>query len=288
MASGTITAPSPDIQSGFLEWSTSLSLPNQESTNTPSLWKELLGEALGTFWVLSIGSCASMYATFCDPFATLPEVGSVWVAAVVSSIYLTSPLSEGGGAHMNPAMTLALALHRGFDKAKVLPYGAAQLLGSTAGSAASYELYADTIRDFEAVEGLQRSLSIPSARVFGEYFDSSLSAAQACGLEALGTGTMAAVVFALTHPSQDKKIPVPAAIGATAMGLILNLAPLTQAGMNPARDFGPRLVAYAAGWTDVAFQDCWLYVLGPIVGAALGGALIDKGLFASKANANKE
>ena len=55
----------------------------------------------------------------------------------------------------------------------------------------------------------------------------------------------------------------------------MSWAPLTQAGFNPARDFGPRVVAYAAGWTGVAFTDSWLYIVAPLVGAPVGGAVAD-------------
>jgi glycerol uptake facilitator-like aquaporin len=72
---------------------------------------------------------------------------------------------------------------------------------------------------------------------------------------------------------------VPGLIGLTVGSLIAVLAPLTQAGFNPARDFGPRIVAFLAGWKTVAFQSCWVYILGPIVGAVAGAAIADKVLY---------
>ena len=63
-------------------------------------------------------------------------------------------------------------------------------------------------------------------------------------------------------------------------GLISIFAPLTQAGFNPARDFGPRIVAWFAGWKTVAFTKSWLYIVAPIVGAVFGAALADRVLFA--------
>jgi len=73
---------------------------------------------------------------------------------------------------------------------------------------------------------------------------------------------------------------VPPLIGLTVGGLICVCAPLTQAGFNPARDFGPRIVAWLAGWKTVAFQSAWLYIVAPIVGAVFGAALADRILFA--------
>lgn len=68
---------------------------------------------------------------------------------------------------------------------------------------------------------------------------------------------------------------IPPLIGCCVGGLISIIAPLTQAGFNPARDFGPRIVAYAAGWDQVSFQGWWVFVVGPIVGAPIGAAVAD-------------
>ena len=254
----------------------------QQPSRTSASFKELFGEAFGTFWIVGIGSIASMTASFLpNPFmSTLPQVAAVWAAAVTSAILICSPLS---GAHFNPAMTLAQAMFRNFDKRKVLPYCAAQMVGSVAGSAMSFNIFQHAIRGFEQARGLARSTAVDSARVFGEYFDASLTPFQAFGVEAMGTALLATIVFAMTHKrNSDKSIPVPYVVGGTVFTLINALAPLTQCGLNPARDFGPRIVAYLAGWTDVAFQNCWLYIAGPIVGAVFGAALIDKFVYSTK------
>eukprot|EP00980_Cylindrotheca_fusiformis_P017379 scaffold5393_cov156-Cylindrotheca_fusiformis.AAC.1 len=96
--------------------------------------------------------------------------------------------------------------------------------------------------------------------------------------EAFGTGVLSFVIFALTNKKNEtaKSGYVPLLIGATVGSMIAIIAPLTQAGFNPARDFGPRIVAFLAGWREVAFQGWWIYVLGPIFGAAIGGAVADK------------
>jgi glycerol uptake facilitator-like aquaporin len=101
-------------------------------------------------------------------------------------------------------------------------------------------------------------------------------------VEAFGTSVLAFVVFALTHPKNDaqiNKVYIPPLIGLTVAGLVSILAPLTQCGINPARDFGPRIVAYIAGWGDIAFKGWWVYVLGPIIGAPIGAFLADRVLY---------
>uniref|UniRef100_A0A7R9WEY4 Aquaporin n=1 Tax=Pseudictyota dubia TaxID=2749911 RepID=A0A7R9WEY4_9STRA len=241
---------------------------------------EFFGEAFGTFWIVGIGSMASMAATFVNPFMTLPQIALVWSTAVTSAILFTSPLS---GAHLNPAFTIAQAMFRSFDWRKVLPYIGAQLVGSMAGSALSFEYFRSAIEGFEQAGGLTHASSIDSARVFGEYFDPSLTATQAFGVEAAGTALLAAVVFAVTHEkNSERNIPVPFVVGGAVFSLINVLAPFSQCGLNPARDFGPRIIAFIAGWTDVAFQNCWLYIAAPILGAITGAALIDKILYYPK------
>lgn len=99
--------------------------------------------------------------------------------------------------------------------------------------------------------------------------------------EAVGTSILSFVIFTLTNKKNDgvKDSFIPPLIGLTVGALIAVLAPLTQAGFNPARDFGPRLVAWCAGWKTVAFTGAWVYIVGPIVGAVLGASLADKVLY---------
>jgi glycerol uptake facilitator-like aquaporin len=93
---------------------------------------------------------------------------------------------------------------------------------------------------------------------------------------------LAFVIFSLTHPKNDaskNNVYIPPLIGATVGGLIAVIAPLTQAGFNPARDFGPRIIAWLAGWKAIAFQGWWVYVIAPIVGAPIGAFVADKLLY---------
>jgi glycerol uptake facilitator-like aquaporin len=97
-------------------------------------------------------------------------------------------------------------------------------------------------------------------------------------VEAFGTAVLAFVVFAVTarrNSAAPAAHMAPFFIGFTVAVLISLFAPITQAGWNPARDLGPRLVALALGWGAVALPGpgggFWVYVLGPLVGAPLGG-----------------
>ena len=86
------------------------------------------------------------------------------------------------------------------------------------------------------------------------------------------------VIFALTSPRNVDRPGAnltPFFIGFTVAVLISLFAPLTQAGWNPARDFGPRLVAFGLGWGRVAIPGpdggFWVYIVGPLIGGPLGG-----------------
>ena len=118
--------------------------------------------------------------------------------------------------------------------------------------------------------------SVATARFLGEYF-SPLSTPAALGVETLATAVLTLAIFGLTDENNTGVSPqaVPALIGACIVVLICTFGPLTQAGMNPARDFSPRIVALVAGWpVDVCFQaGWWVYVVGPMVGAQLGAGL---------------
>lgn len=81
---------------------------------------------------------------------------------------------------------------------------------------------------------------------------------------------------------EEKSFFVPPLIGLCVAGLISVVAPISQAGFNPARDVGPRIVAWLAGWKQIAFSKCWVYVVGPLVGAPVGAFLADKVLFAKR------
>jgi glycerol uptake facilitator-like aquaporin len=91
------------------------------------------------------------------------------------------------------------------------------------------------------------------------YNSAPVSTATAFLAETFGTGILSFVIFALTN-SKNKGMTggfVPPLIGLTVGSLIATLAPLTQCGLNPARDFGPRIVAWFAGWKSVAFLGSW-------------------------------
>jgi MIP family channel proteins len=246
--------------------------------------RELVAECLGTFIIVQLGTGVVMAEIFAGATVGLFQIAAVWIIAVTLAICCTASIS---GAHLNPAISIAFCLLRrskSFGWSKLIPYILAQTAGAILGSCVNLIMYASLIQEFEAVNGIVRSSAgaIASARAFGEYYAAPVTTATAFFAEAFGTAVLAGVIFALTHKGNDTvkhNVYIPPFIGMTVGGLITVIAPITQAGFNPARDFGPRIVAYLAGWHSVAFLNCWVYIVAPIVGAPLGALLVDKVLY---------
>ncbi len=219
------------------------------------------------------------------------QVAIVWGLGVATAIYLTGSLS---GAHLNPAVTVAMAVWSGFPKRKIAPYIAAQFCGAFAAAAVLNCLFSGALCTFERANGIARGQlgSEASAMVFGEFFPNPggrpitaetrarISAPAAFGAEAIGTAILLLVIFCATD---ERNKTHPRLLTATTIGLTVTLlislfSPLTMACFNPARDLAPRLFSSLAGWGAVPFQvNGWgwltVYVLAPVLGGLLGGGV---------------
>lgn len=266
--------------------------PARESSPRLRFWPALAGEFMGTFILVFFGVGAVNAAVATGAQAGLWQVAVVWAFGVSLGIYTAASLS---GAHINPAITAMAAVYDRFPPARVVPYWVAQTAGAACASLVLYAMFADTIVEFERQHGLLRGGpgSELSAMMFGEYFPNPaifgtaeeawrvISERSAFIAEMIGTAMLAFLVSAVTHPSNAAR-PPPAAqavvIGIGVAAIISVLAPLTQAALNPARDFGPRLVSYFLGWDEIAIpgpRGGWLtvYIIAPTVGAIIGGGI---------------
>lgn len=276
------------------EWEDMLSakgdLERSEVTpGPPPLGPALAAEYLGTFILVFFGVGAVNAAVATGAQQGLWQVAVVWAVGVSLGIYAAASLS---GAHLNPAITVAAAVYEGFSWWRVLPYGLAQTAGAATASVVLYGLFSEAIVEFERKRGLLRGGpgSELSAMMFGEYFPNPavfgtaedawriVSPYSAFFAELVGTAMLALLICAVTHarnPSRPSSGSAPLVIGLGVAAIISVIAPLTQAGLNPARDFGPRLVAYFLGWGSVAIpgpRGGWLtvYIIAPVVGACVG------------------
>jgi len=275
----------------------------------PSLTGRCLAEAVGTFLLVFLGCGAVHAAVLLEAQSGVWQVAIVWGVAVALAIFVVGGIS---GAHINPAITVALAAWGRCGWHVVGPYVLAQIAGAFLAAAALFCLFQPYLAEKEQQKGVVRGQagSEVTALCYGEYFpnpgglassgapyrgaalvaqlraqEERFPATLAFGAEVLGTFLLALVVFAVTDPGNSgapESRLAPAFIGLTVAVLISVLAPLTQACFNPARDFGPRLFAALAGWGSVALPGprglgfFTVYILAPTLGAALGGGFYTK------------
>ena len=253
--------------------------------------RRFVGELVGTYLLVMIGTSSVAAAAITGAQVGLWQVAVVWTLGVSLAIYATANIS---GAHLNPAVTLAFAIFRSkeFDYRYIPLYWSAQLLGSIFAGLTVLGIFGPAIARFEAESGIVRGAagSQRSAMVFGEYFPNPaiygtetagaiISPLGALFVEGFGTAILALSIFVLTDKRNTGIVGnlAPLLIGATVGVLISLFAPLTQGGWNPARDFGPRIVAYFAGWEGIAIpgpsEGFWIYILGPLIGAPVGAAV---------------
>lgn len=251
-----------------------------------------VAEAIGTFLLVLFGTGSVAAAVFTGAQVGLWQVAVVWGFGVAIAIYVTAAVS---GAHLNPAVSLAFAIFRRqeFSVSKMFAYWASQMIGAILAGVAIFLLFNPFISDFESANGILRGEegSQRSAMAFGEYFPNPaiyeqgsivISHWHALAVEAFGTAILAMVIFALVD-RRNAAIPnkgiAPFFIGFTVAILISLFAPITQAGWNPARDFGPRIVASLTGWGDIAIPGpeagFWIYIAGPLIGAPIGALIFE-------------
>ncbi len=245
------------------------------------LSKEFKGETLGTFLLVLFGCGSVAVSVLFNAHQGLMQIALAWGIGVTLAIYLTRHLSC---AHLNPAVTVAMVMSKRMSARKLPVYLSAQFLGAFIAGIAIYALFSPSISAFESTHSIIRGSveSVQTAKMFGEYYSAPGSTAVvslplAIGAEAFGTFLLVLMIFALTegcNVGRPHDAMAPLFIGLTVSSIICLVAPLTQAGLNPARDFGPRMVAWATGWGSAAFPDqsggfFLVYILGPIVGGIL-------------------
>jgi glycerol uptake facilitator protein len=244
---------------------------------------EFVGEFAGTFLLVFFGCGSAAVTVLYSAHMGLFQVAMVWGLGVTMAIYATRHLSC---AHLNPAVSLAMVIGRRMPISKLPMYCIAQFIGAFIAAATLYLLFGESIARYESVNHIVRgtSASIKTAMMFGEYYPNpgagvaaAISPLTAFFAEAFGTFILVGLIFSLTEGcnlGRPDDALAPLFIGLTVTIIISILAPLTQAGLNPARDLSPRIFALFAGWGSAALPDqsfglITIYVLGPACGAAI-------------------
>jgi len=209
-----------------------------------------------------------------------------WAFAVTIAVYVAGGVS---GAHLNPAITISQAMKRGFPWKKVFPYIFAQLTGAFTGAALVYLNYKDAIASYEQTHGVVRGVLGGAADSTVTYSIFATFPAPYHGASVVGplidqiVGTMLLVVAIFAITDQLNQAPL-ANLGPFVVGLVVAAVGMSfgaNAGyaINPARDFGPRLFAWLAGWGEVALPGIrnyfWVPIVGPIIGGIAGAFVYD-------------
>jgi glycerol uptake facilitator protein len=245
----------------------------------------IIGEIFGTFILILLGDGVVANVGLAPRLAgTAYNWNTItigWAFAVIIAVYVSAGVS---GAHLNPAVTIALALRRGFPWGKVLPYIAAQIVGAFLGAFAVYLCY----RDGLVAAGMPNVWSTGPGSVFGSTFWGGVGSGASTGAyslttaiitEIFGTAVLLWGILASGDPRNSGLMHNmgPFLVGGAVLAVGLSLGGPSGYSLNPARDFGPRLFGLLAGTKDLFTGIYWLAapVIGPIIGGALGAYTYD-------------
>src|SRR4029450_7620043 len=237
--------------------------------------REMLAEFFRTFIliVFGVGVVAQVVLSRNTAGSTL-SITIAWGLAVTMGCYAAAGVT---GAHLNPAVTLALAVHRKFPWGKVLPYSIEQIAGAFAASAVVYLTYREALIAFDG--GLRQVAGAQgTAGIWATYPQQFLSTFPGGFIDqVVGTALLVAVIFGITD---SRNSPAPAGLAPIVVGLLVVLIGATFGfnsgyAINPARDFGPRLFTFVGGWGAEVFRAgngwWWVPIVAPCIGAGLGG-----------------
>lgn len=247
-----------------------------------TLTGELIAEFLGTMILILFGvGVVAQVVTGGFPKSNAAgghdSIAWAWGLGVTLAIYVAARLS---GAHLNPAVTVALAVFKGFEWRKVVPYSLAQLVGAFVAALIVRVTYADQIANVDpghtkATQGIFSTSPGPGVSLGTAFLD-----------QIVGTAILVLVIFALTTAINN---PPLANIGPLLVGLLvvaIGMAWGTNAGyaINPARDLGPRLASWITGYGDAMYSAngsqlyFWVPIVAPLIGGVIGGAIFVFGI----------
>lgn len=240
---------------------------------------ELLAEFLGTMVLLlfGLGVVASVVLFGKGIPGEIVNGGTTniniaWGLAVTMGIYVAGKTT---GAHLNPAVTVALAAFRGFPWSKVVPYAMAQTAGAFTGAALIFLNYRAAFNHFDP--NLERTASVfatvpafPADPMSG-WID-----------QILGTALLMLMILAITdernQPPGSNMAPIMVGLIVVAVGMCFGT--MHGYAINPARDFGPRLFTAVAGFKNTGLDNGVFIVplVAPLIGGVVGAAVYDFGI----------
>src|SRR5271167_2300123 len=247
----------------------------------PTLSAELFAEFLGTLVLILFGTgVVAMVVLFPSKnpgeiiHGGYTNITIGWGLGVTMGIYVAGRIS---GAHLNPAVTLTLAVFRGFPWRKVMPYCVAQTAGAFVAAALVYRNY---LPAFHRVDpGLERTAGVFTT------FPAFPDVPQAGFLDqVIGTALLLLLILAI---GDERNMPPGANLSAVMIGLVVVAIGMSFGAMhgyaiNPARDLGPRLFTVVAGFRNNGMtdgsHDWWIPIAAPLLGGLVGAAIYDFGI----------
>jgi MIP family channel proteins len=243
--------------------------------------REMAAEFFGTFILVVFGTAVVAQVLLSNEKAgQYLSINLGWGLAVTMGMFVAGGVS---GAHLNPAVTLSLAVQNRFRWGKVVPYWIAQVAGAFVAAAVTYVVYFEALKAYDLGHGGGPGMGgLATAGIWATYPSPHLSTVPG-GLidQIVGTALLMACIFAITDA---RNIGAPNYLAPLFVGGLVVLIGMTfgyNAGyaINPARDFGPRLFTALAGWGSAVFiagnHWWWVPIVGPLVGGVLGGFLYE-------------
>lgn len=240
--------------------------------------RELLAEFFGTFVLLAFGIGVVAQTVLSNRTAgSMLSINIAWGIAVMMGCYVSAGVT---GAHLNPAVTVGLAVHRRFPWGKVLPYSLAQTAGAFVASAVVYAAYRDTLFAFDG--GTRHVIGdLGTGGIWATYPQPFMTTLGGFVNEFVGTALLIGAILGITDtrnaPPPNGLVPVLVGLLVVAIGASFGYN--SGYAINPARDFGPRLFTFLAGWGGEVFTAAnawwWVPIAGPILGGIAGGYAYD-------------
>ncbi len=238
--------------------------------------RELLGEILGTFILCVFGlSSVAQFKFLAKDDAHNTNFLPVHVAFGLGAAIAVITVGKVSGAHLNPAVSLAMFLTGRLSLLKLAVYAVGQFLGAFLAAALVFVLYLDAMKSYPHggmysmdMAGIFATYPNPNLSVFGGFFD-----------QALATALLVLLVLAVSDKQNEHLSlgTVAFLVGSTITAIGCAFAYNAGYAINPARDLAPRLFTLIAGWGTATFKAggyfFWIPIVGPLVGSVLGTLL---------------
>src|SRR5215468_8064694 len=250
---------------------------NHQLMKQSSLKRELYAEFLGTLVLIAFGAGVVAQVILSNKQnGEYLSINLAWGFGVTMGIYVAGGVS---GAHLNPAVTLALAVRRDIPWSKFLPYAFAQIAGAFTGAAIVFLVYRSAFNHFD---GGTRMIAGDkgTAGIFATYPQSYLSTTGALIDQIVGTALLMLVIRGVGDARNNAAGNLgPIVVGFLVMAIGMAFGLNAGYAINPARDFGPRLFTAIAGWGLEVFRAnnfyFWVPIVGPLIGGPLGALVYD-------------